>query len=203
MNREHWEGLSEKGQWDIKVALRGPDSYFGETLKWFTTAVIRGQVREIFRVGGSVNSDLKLVILPKGYTYDNSGPEQATRFSWNASHFIEHISQAATWLGIPVLKIPRDLWNQTMQRSSYVQAAKEILAYLQSKQAKDEEEEATSPSPFGSSYRRGQSAQIKELERHYMEVLGGKYKVAYPHPTGAQVVPPTSIEGESDATNTI
>ena len=121
MNREQWDSLSDKGQWDIKVALRGPDSYFGETLKWFTTAVIRGQMKEVFHVGGSVNSDLKLVILPRSshYSEEPSTESQHGKFSWNSSHFIEHVRQAADWMGIPVLKIPRELWNQTMQYTSH------------------------------------------------------------------------------------
>ena len=65
MTREQWDQLSDKGKWDIKVAMRGPDSYYGEVLKWYTTSVIRGQVREIFRVGGLVNADLQLVVLPQ------------------------------------------------------------------------------------------------------------------------------------------
>lgn len=193
MNREQWEALADKGQWDVKVALRGPDSYFGETLKWFTTAVIRGQVREIFRVGGSVNSDLKLVILPKGYTYDNPGPEAESKFSWNATHFIEHVGQAATWLGIPTLKIPRELWNKTMQRSRHEQAAREILDYFQSKQVKDELEREAASDPY-LRYRPNQTAQVKELERHYMEHLGGKYKSTHPYP-------PTI--GDSNAPSTV
>src|SRR3990167_9321895 len=49
--KERWDlELNDKGKWDVMVAMRGPDSNYGETLKWFTTSVIRGRCRRAFRV---------------------------------------------------------------------------------------------------------------------------------------------------------
>ena len=173
MTREQWDSLCEKGQWDVKVALRGPDSYFGETLKWFTTAVIRGQMKDIFRVGGSVNPDLKLVILPKSDYHTEVIEENLGRNAWNSGHFIEHVRQAADWMGIPTLKIPRELWNSTMQHHNNRYAAKEIIDFLRIPKEStpppaDEDNIPWSPKP-----QKVSEALILELERHYKERLGG------------------------------
>lgn len=42
-----------------------------ETVKWFTTSVIRGKMRKVMRVGGTVNTDLDLIILPNGLLKGN------------------------------------------------------------------------------------------------------------------------------------
>ena|SRR3990167_386833 len=175
MNREQWDSLNEKGQWDIKVALRGPDSYFGETLKWFTTAVIRGQMKDVFRVGGTVNSDLKLIVLPKSGHYDEPISEVSYgKFAWNATHFIEHVRQAADWIGIPVLKIPKELWNVTMCYPNQRQTCLEILTAM--KPPKKTTEEALQPAgPQTIRSSRSSDAMLAELERHYLNFLGGKY----------------------------
>ena len=188
ITREQWESMSDKAHWDVKVSLRGPDSYYGETLKWFTTSVIRGQMKDVFRVGGTVNSDLKLIILPKSDHYDKPISEDLGRFAWNADHFIEHVRQAADWIGIPVLKIPKELWNVTMCYPNQRQSCLEILTVMKPlkkmpsegiplefpnspkgnlKDSEDTKQQTPQP--------RGSAAMIAELERHYLNFLGGKY----------------------------
>ena len=126
LTKAEWDKMSEKAQWDIKVALRGPDSYYGETLKWYTTGVIRGRCRKVFRVGGSVNQDLRAVVLP-----DNRGGDhtykKAGKMGWNANHFVEHIEAAASWLGLPILYVPHDMWHDTMQMQNRLSAGQAIL----------------------------------------------------------------------------
>ena len=120
LTKSEWFSLSEKAQWDIKVALRGPDSCYGETLKWFTTSVIRGQCADVFRVGGLVNPDLKLVVLPYGTPGSkvNSAFREAGKVSWNYEHFVDHVSSAAVHLGLDRLHIEADLWHSAMQGNS-------------------------------------------------------------------------------------
>jgi hypothetical protein len=117
-----WNKLSEKAQWDIKVALRGPDTYRAETMKWFTTGVIRGRCRKAFRVGGSVNPDLKLVVLPDGYQKTKDAPN-----AWNSGHFLDHIQTAAAWLNVPVLFVPMDAWYAATQIDSIRIAGAELV----------------------------------------------------------------------------
>ena len=152
ITRAQWESLNDKAKWDIKVALRGPDSYYGETLKWFTTSVIRGHVRKVFRVGGTVNKDLNLVILP-----DNDSDRTATKEKWNASHFTGHITSAAEWLNIPILHIPAKEWHTIMKSNSISSAASAIISLF----TEDDED----------------SPNIKELQRHLKECIlkGGAY----------------------------
>lgn len=124
ITKTDWDNLSEKAQWDIKVALRGPDVYHAETIKWFTTSVIRGRCRKVFRVGGLVNSDLKMVILPSGYR--NSQTKRDNPDAWNSGHFLDHVSTAAQWLHVPVLHVPADVWFDAM-RSDIRDAGEQIL----------------------------------------------------------------------------
>lgn len=135
MTTSQWDDLNEKAQWDIKVALRGPDSYYGETLKWFTTSVIRGQMKGVFRVGGTVNSDLQLIIIPSDGGYSHP----ANKYSWNARHFIEHVSLAAEWLHIPRFSIDSVLWHDVMCFDSARKAARLILEQPTLKESHKEE----------------------------------------------------------------
>lgn len=195
MDRATWDQLPEKAQWDIKVALRGPDSYFGETLKWFTTAVIRGKCRGAFRVGGTVNNDLNLVILPK-HVMGSSIHQRLGKFTWNAEHFVDHVRVAANWLNIPVLKISEDLWYKVMQYDYSALAAKEILEKMKTGTREPEPSEtvpdqqtampveaklwwtgpgnaeslAYPPTKSEQKYK----AELEELERHYIKHLGGR-----------------------------
>ena len=128
MTKTQWGALSEKAKWDIKVALRGPDSSYGETLKWFTTSVIRGQMRDIFRVGGLVNHDLSLVIVPGGRSEKvDRLYSEIEHYAWNYHHFIDHISTAAEHLGVPIMRIEPDLWHKVMSSPRATLAAEEIL----------------------------------------------------------------------------
>lgn len=122
MTKAEWDDLSAKAQWDIKVALRGPDSYYGETLKWYTTSVIRGQIRDVFRVGGTINTTLEAIITPKRGCL--LGADSTT---WNHNHFIEHVRLAATHLRIQDIKIPFNLWHKVMQSSCTWRAARMIM----------------------------------------------------------------------------
>lgn len=125
MTKKQWAGLDEKQQWDVIVALRGPDSFYGETLKWFTTSVIRGQMAPIMRVGGLVNEDLKLVILPFG-----PGPlsDETATTGWNYSHFLQHVQEAASNLELDSLYVPSVLWHKVMRLRSAAKAADELLS---------------------------------------------------------------------------
>lgn len=150
-----WDKMSEKAQWDIKVALRGPDSYYGETLKWYTTSVIRGRCRKVFRVGGTVNQDLKAVVLPDN-RHSDLPYKKAGKSGWNAGHFLEHIEAAASWLNIPILYIPTDTWHEVMQMNNQLAAGQAIL---QAAEGKDRD-----PNP----------AAIAEVKRH-VERKRGEY----------------------------
>lgn len=135
LTASQWNRLSEKAQWDIKVALRGPDANYGDTLKWFTTSVIRGKVSEVFRVGGLVNHDLNLIVIPRGKKWGDPAPvQEAYRkvgyLGWNYHHFIDHIKQAAAYLDLPELPIPAELWHRLMQGQSARGSGEELLTYL-------------------------------------------------------------------------
>jgi len=160
ITQEFWDSLSEKGQWDIKVALRGPDSYYGETLKWFTTSVIRGYCRKIFRVGGTVNKDLKLVILPMGALHTKKSKK-----GWNHEHFVEHIQQAADWLKIPVLYIPAELWHEVMSSKKTKDAA---LTLIEQETIEKQQTMLKYGVEMGTN-----TTKYAELRRHFKEHLGG------------------------------
>jgi hypothetical protein len=101
-----WEELEGKPKWDIQVALRGPDCHNSEGIKWFTTSVIRGMMSKAIRTGGTVNTDLKLVIIPVQTDYSKRLPKS----DWNYEHFFEHVATAAHWLGLPLLAVPFEEW---------------------------------------------------------------------------------------------
>ena len=131
--------------------MRGPDSYYGETLKWFTTGVLRGQVRKVFRVGGTVNSDLHIVILP-----DDWGTQSyKDRTSWNAAHFIEHIQEAASWLKVPVLVIPSKIWHEALGTGLNIQKAAKLILKNQAADLKN----SSRPELYA------------ELSRHYEDYI--------------------------------
>ncbi len=85
-----WAALSGKAKWDIMCALRGPDLEH-EALKWHTTAVIRGKMRECIRVGGVVNYVQGAILLP--------------RLDARYAHFHSHIREAAVWLRVPCIHV--------------------------------------------------------------------------------------------------
>lgn len=106
---DEWNSLSPKAKWDTIVALRGPDMPNSEAIKWFSTSVIRGRLRDCMRVGGAINPDLNLVIVPSsplewGDVLQETRRELRGRL-WDYGHFFQHIEEAAMWIGIPVLKL--------------------------------------------------------------------------------------------------
>lgn len=156
LTKDFWNNLTDKARWDIMVAMRGPDSNYGETLKWYTTSVLRGRVRKIYRVGGTVNSDLKLVVLPESFHYSPS-----SKRGWNCTHFLEHIRDAATWMNLPILYINTEVWHRVMSTMSVVNAGVTIL-----------KETKPDPKKSYSSFEEGKENNLKELERHLTEYLG-------------------------------
>lgn len=138
LTREQWDTLTPKQQWDIKVALRGPDCGGSEVIKEFTTAVIRSHVSEVMRVGGQTNPYLGCVVLP--YKSSFVSQELATKLKelgvpsilfWNGHHFFEHIEEAAHHLGIPIIKVDKEIWLKAMSTSGYgATPAKSLLASL-------------------------------------------------------------------------
>lgn len=133
MTKEEFEGLSGKAQWDVKVALRGPDVKRSNTAKWFTTSVIRHKVSNIMRVGGTVNDHLNLIIIP-----DNPGAIRTGELlGWDASHFINHIIEAAQILSIRCIPIPTKVWvdacfgdtaNERRATKLFIEALEELKA---------------------------------------------------------------------------
>jgi hypothetical protein len=126
MTKEGWKELSPKQQWDIQVALRGPDCPNSEGLKWFTTAVIRGVMQPVMRVGGTINEDLKLIIAPQDWgssslTFPHSIPKEVREVIranlhemalWNSHHFFEHVLTAAGHLEIPIAYVSNEVWRE-------------------------------------------------------------------------------------------
>ena len=129
MNKDQWASLNPKQQWDCLVALRGPDCYDSDRIKWFTTAVIRGQMASIIRVGGLVNTEFKLVILPEGLVIHNPTLplEKSYIFRWCADHFFVHTYEAASHLGVPILYISGDMWLKLAQSSFHKMIPELIL----------------------------------------------------------------------------
>lgn len=111
---EDWAKLSPKAQWDSIVALRGPDLRNSDTLKWFTSSVIRWKLSGIMRVGGMVNDRLPFVVLP-GF-YDN--PLSAPKGDFSGSHFAGHVQEAAMWLQVPVVGINPETWALILKGGS-------------------------------------------------------------------------------------
>lgn len=101
LSAEQWASFSPKAQWDCIVALRGPDALVHQDgIKWLTSAVIRGRLREVMRVGGMVNVDLPAVVVPAS----------SSAFMWNARHFFDHVQEAARYLQIPTVMVPAGLY---------------------------------------------------------------------------------------------
>ena len=148
MDQARWNELKGKGQWDIMVAMRGPDAHSSDAMKWYTTSVLRGQMSGIYRVGGLVNTDLNLVVLPAGYDGDSDG-------SWNWEHFTSHVATAAQWISVPILYITSNVWHKAMKKS-ISGAGRVILA---------EAEEAAAELR----YPKINPAHVAELARHLKE----------------------------------
>lgn len=124
--------------WDVMVALRGPDAFKSEGIKWYSTAVIRGIMSKAIRVGGTVNMDLGVVVLP--WVGFSEGVRIET--DWNWQHYIQHVEEAAHWLEIPVLHVNLASWWENRGLESRGKLGKIFLANVSphhvSKSAVDE-----------------------------------------------------------------
>ena len=116
LSKEFWNNLSEKAQWDIKTALRGPDCFHSEHIKFWTTGVIRYACRDAFRVGGSQNDKISFVLAPSGALTGMIQPEHIP-FGWNWTHFAQHVRDAAEYMNIPVVMVKSDLYLQAVNTS--------------------------------------------------------------------------------------
>ncbi len=115
MTKTRWAELSEKQQWDVQVALRGPDCQYSESIKWVTTSVIRWALHTIMRVGGILNEDLKLIIIPSDCWSLNKEVKHATRvMCWSPQHFFQHVAEAAKVCEIPVVSVPNVIYIQAV-----------------------------------------------------------------------------------------
>jgi hypothetical protein len=133
LTKEQWECFDPKAQWDITVALRGPDINSADVVKWFSTSVIRGKLRNIRRVGGMVNKDLNLVIIP---SLDRALCKALGAFS--PHHFFGHVQEAADLLEIPFTVVPSDPWLSAISLSSIWKSAEIFLEALPKGSSKDE-----------------------------------------------------------------
>jgi hypothetical protein len=110
-----WDALSPKAQWDIKVALRGPDCMGSEGVKWLTTSLIRGMVSQIMRVGGTVNtSGCPCVVVPSHLDAVLTQIATPSLFNFNSSHFFSHIIDAAGWMKMGILSVPGEKWEHAI-----------------------------------------------------------------------------------------
>jgi hypothetical protein len=122
MTKSKWADLTPKQQWDTLVAMRGPDAHSSEPIKWFTTAVIRGAMRSVMRVGGTVNSDCNLIIVPSKWGRTRSGEKSTIPPIWqgvNWQHFFQHVYEAAEVLDIPRCDYPDPKWWEIMGKAIY------------------------------------------------------------------------------------
>ena len=109
---EQWEKFNGKQKWDLMSALRGPDyvpcSKLKGTdalnrMKWYSTSVIRGVLRNVIRVGGMVNTQTGIVIAPETYSTQEAHGGMGKAF--NAGHFFGHIQDACCILQIPLIRL--------------------------------------------------------------------------------------------------
>lgn len=160
-----WASLSDKQRWDVQSSLRGPDIAVGsDPIKYFSTSVIRGKMRNAIRVGGLVNQDLNLVIIPNGYRLDQ-GDKPTKKFTFSGNHFFHHVAEAAAILGIPTIWLPSDEYTKALL------ACGENVGYfghaLYTSLTKQVEDKST----FLLSRKTYEAAQ-KELARHLKDQFG-------------------------------
>lgn len=106
---DDWSELSKKQQWDVKVALRGPD-LANTNLKIYTTAIIRWVCSSAMRTGGAINSFCPVLMLPKDLYQLRRGED--TRWGFDLYHFMVHIQEAAMVLEIPSVEMTRLAWEE-------------------------------------------------------------------------------------------
>jgi hypothetical protein len=157
---DEWEGFTPKQKWDVLSALRGPDVNRSRLIKWFSTSVIRGRMREVIRVGGLVNTDLNLVILPTGMSWvsgdkplvpymdeeEQVRPEYEPFFKrirwhqaqrkWDGHHFFTHTFEAAEILDIPIVTVPSKAYAESMDMTLSEQAVTMLVPHLPDSAAK-------------------------------------------------------------------
>ena len=115
MTKTEWATLNGKQQWDVQVALRGPDCQHSEPIKWLTTSVIRWAMHTVMRVGGTLNDDLKCVVVPSDtHILDRELRQERSRdqlvLCWSPQHFFNHVVEAAQVCGLPYYIIPNDTY---------------------------------------------------------------------------------------------
>ena len=129
MNKTEWKELTPKQQWDVLVAMRGPDCHNSEPVKWVTTAVLRATMAEVMRVGGTINDDLKMVVVPANYhssqPYAVAKDDKAAlekippHLRVNLSHFFQHVLEAAEVLNLPMLVVPAEIWCRAYEGANH------------------------------------------------------------------------------------
>lgn len=116
LSPESWEKFSGKAKWDCQSALRGPDLILNEDwLKWTTTSVIRANLKNVMRIGGLVNSDLNILVVPMGSRGRRA--DRAT-MEFSLKHFSGHVVEAGRWLGIPIVPVDFAVWENAWLRST-------------------------------------------------------------------------------------
>lgn len=154
ISQEEWKRFNDKAQWDIITALRGPDINSSDTIKHFTTGVIRYRMINVTATHGSVNGDLGVVVLPDHIpSYHEEGIDLGWRGRpvekdkhkakyphiafWSAEHFLQHVREAAEYLHIPIVWCPGKVWEAAMCEPVRV-AGKMILTAIEDKIAEEE-----------------------------------------------------------------
>lgn len=123
LSESEWAAFSGKARWDSIVALRGPDLVNSDTLKYFTTSVIRYRLSGVMRVGGMVNRQLPFVVLPEGLS-------KCPKSGFDVTHFYHHIEQAAEWLTIPIVRCSEAIWAKMFTGDSYFAIMPLLRDYL-------------------------------------------------------------------------
>lgn len=173
-----WDALPGKGKWDIQVALRGPDVYNPDLIKWFTTSIIRYAVSSVMRVGGMINSSHAFLLLP---SKDDGGGPLIGKGDFHWYHFLDHVHEAAAWLAIPIIWVPSDKWWACMGDSNFIRGLGKAILLLQSMSLTTEAEIL--------------EAQLYKRWSVSMELLKEKYG-----PTLSSEPPPLSGTGAMGAT---
>ena len=119
MTKPQWEGLNGKQRWDVIVSLRGPDCQHSDSIKWVTTSVIRWALHTVMRVGGTLNEDLRAIIIPS----DPWSLEKEARqchpsrvMCWSPQHFFQHIQEAAQVCNVPVVTVPNGVFLKAVEQ---------------------------------------------------------------------------------------
>ena len=151
MNKEDWKNLTPKEQWDVVVAMRGPDCHNSEPIKWLTTAVLRSAMKDTIRVGGTINDDLKVVVVPSNWSNYSLYADQVKEvckppssisgqplLSMSAlfypGHFFQHVIEAAQILDVDQLYVDKKVWFKAFSSANYVTSIVESLLEGISKQ---------------------------------------------------------------------